>query len=123
VTRRIVGGAGAFYGSLGRIGLIDGGNAVMKFAMPAAIAAALLLAACAGDPADRGLGPSCASGLDAANRDLGAAKAAGLADSVNWGKAASLISAAKVQQQFSEYQNCVIKTKEARRLLAEIPRR
>ena len=84
---------------------------------------AALLAACTGDRADRGLGPSCAAGLEAANNDLGAAKAAGLADSLNWGKAASLISAAKVQQQFSEYQNCVVKTREARRLLGEIPRR
>ena len=83
---------------------------------------ASLLAACAGDPADRGLGPSCAAGLEAASHDLGKAKAAGLANSVNWGKAASLISAAKVQQQFSEYQNCVIKTRKARHLLAEIPR-
>ena len=82
----------------------------------------LLLTACAGDPADRGLGPSCAAGLEAASHDLGKAKAAGLADSVNWGKAAGLISEAKVQQQFSEYQNCVIKTRKARRLLAEIPR-
>jgi hypothetical protein len=118
----IVGGADAFYGTLGPTGFMHGGNPMTKRAIPAAIAAALLLAACTGDPADRGLGPSCASGLDAANRDLGTAKAAGLADSINWGKAASLISAAKVQQQFSEYQNCVIKTKEARRLLAEIPR-
>lgn len=85
-------------------------------------AATLLLAACAGDPEDRGLGPSCASGLDAAGRALSKAKAAGLADSVNWGKAASLISAAKVQQQFSEYKNCVVKTREAQRLLREIPR-
>lgn len=84
---------------------------------------AALLAACSGDRADRGLGPSCASGLDAANSDLASAKAAGLAESVNWGKAASLISAAKIQQQFSEYQNCVVKTREARRLLGEIPRR
>ena len=89
-----------------------------SFAAPAA-----LLAACAGDPADRGLGPRCAAGLDAANSQLSAAKAAGLADSVNWGKAASLISAAKIQQQFSEYQNCVVKTREAQRLLGEIPRR
>jgi hypothetical protein len=87
------------------------------------VVAATVLAGCTGDPADRGLGPSCAAGLDAANHNLTAAKAAGLADSVNWGKAASLISAAKVQQQFSEYQNCVVKTKEARRLLGEIPRR
>jgi hypothetical protein len=84
---------------------------------------AATLAACAGDPADRGLGPRCASGLEAANAELRHAKAAGLADSVNWGKAASLISAAKIQQQFSEYQNCVVKTREAQRLLREIPRK
>jgi hypothetical protein len=83
---------------------------------------AAMLTACAGDPEDRGLGPACASGLDAANRALSKAKAAGLADSVNWGKAASLISAAKIQQQFSEYKNCVVKTREAQRLLREIPR-
>jgi hypothetical protein len=92
-------------------------------AIPAAVAAiAWSLIGCAGDPADRGLGPNCAAGLDAANKALGRAKAAGLSDSVNWGKAASLISAAKIQQQFSEYQNCVVKTREARRLLREIPR-
>ena len=84
---------------------------------------AAFLTGCAGDPADRGLGPSCAAGLDAANHALGRAKADGLADTVNWGKAASLISAAKIQQQFSEYQNCVIKTREAQRLLREIPRK
>ena len=89
--------------------------------VPLALTAALL-GAC-GDRADQGLGPACAAGLDAANRELGAAKAAGLHESVNWGKAASLISAAKVQQQFSEYQNCVIKTKHAQRLLREIPRK
>jgi len=82
-----------------------------------------VLVGCTGDRADRGLGPSCAAGLDSASSALGKAKAAGLADSVNWGKAASLISAAKIQQQFSEYQNCVIKTQEARRLLREIPRK
>lgn len=81
------------------------------------------LAACAGDPADRGLGPRCAAGLEAASNDLRRARAAGFADTVNWGKAASLISAAKIQQQFSEYQNCVVKTREAQRLLREIPRK
>jgi len=85
--------------------------------------AAAFLAGCSGDPADRGLGPSCAAGLKAASSELNRAKANGLSDSVDWGKAASLISAAKVQQQFSEYQNCVVKTKEARRLLREIPRK
>lgn len=89
----------------------------------AAVFLTLGLAACAGDAADRGLGPSCASGLSAATKELKAAKAAGFGDSVEWGKAASLISAAKVQEQFGEYQNCVQKTRDARRFIAKIPRR
>ena len=84
---------------------------------------AFALAACAGDAADRGLGPSCASGLSAATKELKAAKAAGFSDSVEWGKAASLISAAKVQEQFGEYQNCVQKTRDARRFISRIPRK
>ena len=83
----------------------------------------LALAACAGDRADRGLGPSCASGLSAATKELKAAKAAGFSDSLEWTKAASLISAAKVQEQFGEYQNCVQKTRNARRFIAKIPRK
>ena len=86
-------------------------------------AATLFLSACAGDPEDRGLGPACAQGLKAASSQLNRAKANGLSDSVDWGKAASLISAAKIQQQFSEYKNCVVKTREASRLLREIPRK
>lgn len=81
------------------------------------------LTACAGDPEDRGLGPACASGLKNASSQLNRAKADGLSDSVDWGKAASLISAAKIQQQFSEYKNCVVKTREASRLLREMPRK
>ena len=89
----------------------------------AAVILTIGLAACAGDAADRGLGPSCAAGLSAATKELKAAKAAGFGDSVEWGKAASLISAAKVQEQFGEYQNCVQKTRDARRFIKRIPRK
>lgn len=91
-----------------------------------AIAAASLtlgLAACAGEPADRGLGPSCRSGLSAASNELKAAKVAGFSGTLEWTKAASLISAAKVQEQFGEYQNCVQKTRDARRFISRIPRK
>lgn len=88
-----------------------------------AVLLALVLAACAGDAADRGLGPSCAAGISAATKELKAAKAAGFGDSIEWGKAASLISAAKIQEQFSEYQNCVQKTRDARRFISKIPRK
>ena len=50
----------------------------------------------------------------------GQPEARGLTGSVQWTKAASLLAAAKVQQQFEEYQNCVIKVREARGYLREI---
>jgi len=91
-----------------------------------AIAAVILtlgLSACAGEAGDRGLGPSCASGLSAASKELKAAKVAGFGSTLEWTKAASLISAAKVQEQFGEYQNCVQKTRDARRFISRIPRK
>jgi hypothetical protein len=80
----------------------------------------VLLAACMQEPGDVGLGPACASGLDAGNRDLERAKVDGLSGSVKWSEAASLLAAAKIQQQFNEYQNCVAKVGKARQYLSEI---
>ncbi|MCL5776431.1 hypothetical protein M1105_05440 [Limibaculum sp. FT325] len=79
-----------------------------------------LAAGCSGDRADVGLGPACAGGLEAGYRELNQAEASGLSGSVKWSKAASLLGAAKVQEQFGEYQNCVIKVREARAFLREI---
>ncbi len=42
------------------------------------------------------------------------------ANSVRWTKAASLIGAARVQETFGEYQNCVIKVRDARGYLREL---
>lgn len=95
---------------------------MMHQAPLSAIAAAILLAVagCSGDRADQGLGPACAGGLEAGYDELGRAEADGLSGSVKWSKAASLLAAAKVQEQFGEYQNCVIKVREARGFLREI---
>ena len=75
------------------------------------------LAACA-DAGDRGLGPACESALNAAERALSRAKADSVGKVVDWTKAASLIAAAKTQQQFDEYQNCVQKARRAREIIA-----
>lgn len=75
--------------------------------------AALGLAACSAEPGDRGLAAHCQASIDAGYRALTQAKAKGVGDSVLWGKAATLLSAAKVQEQFGEYQNCVNKAKRA----------
>ena len=89
-----------------------------KFAAGAAIL--LFLQACTGDSADLGLGPACAGGLDAGYNELRQAEVAGFGGSVKWTRAASLLGAARVQETFGEYQNCVIKVRDARRLLREI---
>ena len=80
----------------------------------------LTVSACTGEPAERSLATPCADGLSIASRELRNAEARGLTGSVQWTKAASLLAAAKVQQQFEEYQNCVIKVREARGYLREI---
>ena len=70
------------------------------------------------DAGDRGLGPACESTLAAAERDLKAAKANSIGTVINWAKAATLIGAARTQQQFNEFQNCVIKARKAREILS-----
>jgi len=80
----------------------------------------VLLTACSQESGDVGLGRACAAGLDAGYRDLNRAEVDGLSGSVKWSKAASLLAAAKVQEQFEEYQNCVAKVGKARRYLSEL---
>jgi len=82
----------------------------------------ILLAACSHsqESGDVGLGRACAAGLDAGYRELNQAKADGFSGKVKWSKAASLLGAAKVQEQFEEYQNCVDKVGKARRYLSEL---
>jgi hypothetical protein len=70
------------------------------------------------EPGDRGLGPSCERLLDAAERDLQRAKANSIGSVLDWTKAATLIAAARTQQQFNEFENCVIKARRAREILS-----
>ncbi len=80
----------------------------------------LLLAGCTQDRGDVGLGGQCSAGLDAGYRELNQAEADGFSGAVTWSKAASLLGAAKIQQQFEEYQNCVLKVQKARRYIREL---
>ena len=77
----------------------------------------VILTGCTQDRGDIGIGGQCASGLDAGYRELNHAEANGLSGTVAWSKAATLLGAAKIQQQFEEYQNCVIKVQKARAYL------
>lgn len=78
------------------------------------LAAGLMVTACTGEPGEQSLGPACSGGLAQAEAELSDAKANGVGNAVRWTKAAGLIGAARVQETFEEYQNCVIKVREAR---------
>lgn len=71
---------------------------------------AFALAGCAGKTAYR---DSCASQLDSAWHDLDLAKAEGLAGTVSYSKALSLLTGAKTQQQFEGYEGCTKKAEKA----------
>jgi hypothetical protein len=85
----------------------------------AVIVAAMLgvlgaIGACQGPPKDSALASQCESGLKVAYEELNFAKANGFGGTVDWTKAASLLSAASIQQEFGKYPNCVDKVKRAR---------
>jgi hypothetical protein len=80
---------------------------------------ALELVGCAGAPKDPQLAAQCRQGLENAFQELEQAKANGFSGSVSWSKAATLLSTAKIQQQFDKYPNCIDKVKRARFYIKE----
>ena len=60
------------------------------------------------------LASQCSSGLATANAELEQAKVKGFSSTVAWTKAAALLAAAKIQQQFDKYPNCINKVARAR---------
>lgn len=85
---------------------------VLGFALILAFAAA-----CTGVPKDSASGKQCSRGLSVAHDELTAAEAKGFSGSVEWTKAASLLTAAKVQYEFEHYPNCIEKVERARRYI------
>ena len=78
------------------------------------LGAALALGACAGAPKNPAVADQCEKGLKVAYEELDFAKAKGFSGTVEWTKAASLLSAASVQKEFGKYPNCVDKVERAR---------
>ena len=70
-------------------------------------------AACAGNPTGS-QAAQCESGLRIAYQELDFAKAKGFGGTVEFSKAAGLLTAAKVQQEFGKYPNCIDKVERAR---------
>lgn len=82
------------------------------------ILATLLLGGCAGNPVGSEA-EQCRSGLKLAHQELSAAKAEGLEAGWAYTKAAALLGAAKVQEEFGKYPNCIIKVKRARQYIKQ----
>ena len=78
----------------------------------------LLLAGCAGNPVGTEA-EQCRKGLDAAYQELNAARAEGLEAGVAYTKAAALLGAARVQEEFGKYPNCIIKVQRARQYIQQ----
>lgn len=71
------------------------------------------ISACAGNP-ESNIARQCERGLETAYKELDFAKAKGFGGTVEYTKAASLLTAAKVQSEFEKYPNCIDKVKRAR---------
>ncbi|MDZ7802558.1 hypothetical protein [Thiohalophilus sp.] len=71
------------------------------------------ITACAGNP-ESTAALQCERGLETAYKELDFAKAKGLGGTMEYTKAASLLTAAKIQFEFGKYPNCIDKVKRAR---------
>ncbi len=80
------------------------------------LVAAALLSGCAAKTQNRS---ACASELDAAWQELSLAEAEGLAGTISYSKALTLITGAKTQQQFEGYNGCLRKARKARFYIRE----
>jgi hypothetical protein len=72
-----------------------------------------LSVACSGNP-DSALAEQCSNGLSSAYDELSAAETSGFSETIEWSKAASLLTLAKVQYTFEKYPNCIDKVNRAR---------
>lgn len=76
------------------------------------VATTLVISACSGANVKQEL--ECSQGLKTAFAELEVAEAKGFSGTVSLTKATSLLTAAKIQQQFEKYPNCIDKVKRAR---------
>ena len=93
----------------------------MKSALPRTVlilSACLFLAACSGRVATP-IGQECAEGLRIANQELEDAKVKGFGGSIQWIKAAGLLTDASVHQQLEKFESCSDKVRRARVYIKE----
>ena len=84
----------------------------------AVVMLASLLAGCSGDKSLK-QAAACRNGIDTAYKEFTNAKSEGFGGAVDMTRAGSLLSAAKIQEQFEKYPNCIDKVKRARFYIAK----
>ena len=91
----------------------------MKTCIATAASLALFVCAgCAGNP-NSSLAHQCENGLSVAYKELDYAKTKGFDGTVEYTKAAGLLSAAKIQAEFGKYPNCIEKVDRARAYISK----
>lgn len=75
-----------------------------------------LISGCETNPSSASAG-QCQQGLKKANKELNFAKAEGFSGTVEYSKAATLLTGAAIQYEFGKYPNCINKVKRARRFI------
>jgi hypothetical protein len=93
-------------------------TAVNTTATAVFLSVVLLLAACSGDKSSAQAN-ACNDGISQAYAELERAEMDGFGDAVDMTKAGSILSAAKIQEQFEKYPNCIDKVKRARYYIAK----
>jgi hypothetical protein len=96
----------------------EGMRIMRKFFIVASTVLLAATAGCAGNP-NSSLATQCEDGLRVAYRELDFAKANGFAGTVEYSKAAGLLTGAKVQQEFGKYPNCIEKVQRAREYIVK----
>ncbi len=75
-----------------------------------------IVTGCQTNPSSK-LARQCWSGLEKAKQELNFAKAQGFSGTVEYTKAATLITGASIQYEFGKYPNCINKVERARRFI------
>jgi hypothetical protein len=86
---------------------------IRKCSFALLVLSATLIAACSGDPGGS-QAQACREGLSTAYKELNLADTEGFGGTVEYTKAAGLLTAAKVQYEFAKYPNCINKVGRAR---------
>ena len=76
----------------------------------------ILISGCQTNPSSKSA-RQCDQGIKQANKELSFAKAQGFSGTVEYTKAATLLTGASIQYEFGKYINCIGKVKRARRFI------